>query len=125
VWGEEDTLRAFHLDASGHFNPRNAVAEGNVVAPNGMPGGMLSVSANGASEAILWVAIPLNGDANKSPLVTGVLRAFDATSLKEIWNSQSPGNEVGNFAKFVPPTVANGRVYLATYDGRLDVYGLR
>ena len=31
---------------------------------------------------------------------------------------------MGNFAKFVPPTVANGKVYLATFSGQLDVYGL-
>jgi outer membrane protein assembly factor BamB len=86
---------------------------------------MLSISANGANDAILWAAIPLNGDANKSRLVTGVLRAFDADTLNEIWNSHTPGNEVGSFAKFSPPTIANGRVYLPTYDGRLVVYGLK
>ena len=31
---------------------------------------------------------------------------------------------VGNFAKFCPPTVANGKVYLATFSNRLNVYGL-
>lgn len=124
IWAEEDVLRAFHLDGAGHFSPRNAVATGNVTAPNGMPGGMMSISANGTNDVILWAAIPLSGDANRSLLVTGVLRAFDANTLQEIWNSQTPGNELGNFAKFSPPTVANGRVYVPTYDGRLVVYGL-
>ena len=31
---------------------------------------------------------------------------------------------VGNFAKFTPPTVTNGRVYLATFSNVLRVYGL-
>jgi hypothetical protein len=31
---------------------------------------------------------------------------------------------VGNRAKFVAPTVANGKVYLATFAGYVDVYGL-
>ncbi len=31
---------------------------------------------------------------------------------------------VGNFAKFVPPTIANGKVYLATFSNKLNVYGL-
>ena len=31
---------------------------------------------------------------------------------------------VGNLAKFVAPTVANGKVYLATFSNRLNVYGL-
>jgi outer membrane protein assembly factor BamB len=123
VWGEEDVLRAFHLDAGGHFTPRQATL-GQVVAPNGMPGGMLSLTANQEQDAILWVAIPLNGDANRSRLVTGVLRAFDARTLQEIWNCHTPGNEMGSFAKFSPPTVANGRVYVPTYDAQLVVYGL-
>jgi outer membrane protein assembly factor BamB len=126
IWAEEDVLRAFHLDDNGQFDPRHAVATGNVTAPNGMPGGMMSASANGTNDAILWVAVPLNGDANRSRLVTGVLRAFDADTLDEIWNSHTPpGNELGSFAKFSPPTVANGRVYVPTYDGQLNVYGLR
>ena len=36
----------------------------------------------------------------------------------------SARDTVGNFAKFVPPTVANGKVYLATFSNRLNVYGL-
>jgi hypothetical protein len=28
------------------------------------------------------------------------------------------------FAKYCPPTIANGKVYLATFSDRLDVYGL-
>ncbi len=31
---------------------------------------------------------------------------------------------MGNYAKFVPPTVVNGKVYLATFSGQLLVYGL-
>jgi PKD repeat protein len=44
----------------------------------------------------------------------------------ELWNSQqnSARDAVGSFAKFVPPTVANGKVYLATFSGQLDVYGV-
>ena len=31
---------------------------------------------------------------------------------------------LGNVAKLVPPTVANGKVYVATFSNRIDVYGL-
>jgi outer membrane protein assembly factor BamB len=57
----------------------------------------------------------------------GILRAFNAQNVtNELWNSElvSARDSVGNFAKFCPPTVANGKVYLATFSGRLDVYGL-
>jgi hypothetical protein len=56
-----------------------------------------------------------------------VLRAFDAADItRELWNSQRvPGDSLGNFAKFVIPTVAGGRGYMATFSDRLNVYGLR
>lgn len=35
---------------------------------------------------------------------------------KELWNSEmNPADKLGNFAKFCPPTVVNGRVYVATF----------
>jgi Secretion system C-terminal sorting domain len=57
----------------------------------------------------------------------GILRAFDATDLSnELWNSQimASRDSIGNFAKFVNPTIANGKVYLATFSDELAVYGL-
>jgi len=92
-----------------------------------MPGGFLSISANGAAAGtgIVWAALPLSQDA-ASNIVPGVLRAFDAADVSnELWNSQADcRNQVGSFAKYVPPTVANGRVYLSTYSNTLLVYGL-
>jgi hypothetical protein len=56
----------------------------------------------------------------------GILRAFDANDItKELWNSNNnPGDYVPSFAKFCSPTIANGRVYLATFSGQVLVYGL-
>jgi hypothetical protein len=43
-----------------------------------------------------------------------------------LWNSlQNPTrDDLGSFAKFCPPTIANGKVYQATFSGQLAVYGL-
>jgi hypothetical protein len=56
----------------------------------------------------------------------GILRAFDATNLNELWdsNQNSTRDSVGNYAKYVSPVVANGKVYLVTVSGQLLVYGL-
>src|SRR5207244_7834854 len=86
-------------------------------------GGMLSISADGnkAGTGILWALVPLNGDANQQRGVRAQLLAFAARDIKkDIWRSEpldaSFGpNSVGLFAKFVPPTVANGKVFVATY----------
>ena len=87
-----------------------------------MPGGFMSISANGSEEGtgILWVAMPYAANANHT-VVRGVLRALDASDLSkpELWNSEGTGDErdqLGLFAKFAPPTVANGKVYIATFE---------
>ncbi len=103
-------------------------AQSPTAAPSGQPGALLALSANGSTpgSAIIWAAHQLTGDANQS-VRPGILHAYDAQNVsRELWNSQqnTARDAVGNFAKFVPPTVANGKVYLATFSGRLDVYGL-
>lgn len=84
-----------------------------------MPGGMLSLSSNGSIDgsAILWASVPLKDDANAGT-VEGILRAFDAADVeKELWNSglNEARDRVGMFAKFCPPVVANGKLYMATF----------
>jgi hypothetical protein len=93
-----------------------------------MPGGILSISANANTygSGILWASHPYNQDANHA-VVTGILRAYHASDLtRELWNSEqdSSRDHLGNFAKFCPPTIANGKVYMATFSGCLAVYGL-
>ena len=97
------------------------------VAPGYANGPGMSITSNGRlpNTGILWSNLPL-GDAVHAQ-VPGILRAFDASNLSnELWNSQINANrdDVGKWAKWVPPTVANGKVYLATLSNQLDVYGL-
>ena len=75
---------------------------------------------------ILWATLSRGGDANHAPQ-PGILRAYDASNVtREPWNSQQNATRdtLGNFSKFSPPTVANGRVYVATLSNKLVVYGL-
>ncbi len=59
-------------------------------------------------------------------VVPGIIRAFNAETLEEIWNSQEvPSRDpVGTYAKFVPPLVVNGKVYMPTFNNAVVVYGL-
>jgi len=86
-----------------------------------MPGGFLSLSAAGTTDGtgILWVNMPYQSNANHF-VVRGVLRAFNASDVStgELWDSEDTGNpndSLGQFAKFNPPIVANGKVYVATF----------
>jgi hypothetical protein len=126
VMPEETRLLAFRLAAPG-LDP-NPSSQSLEPAPTGMPGGILSISADGQKDgtAIVWVSMPLDMNANNAT-VAGVVRAFDARDVsRELWNSEMnhDRDSVGNFAKFNPPTVVNGKVYMGTFSGKLYVYGL-
>jgi hypothetical protein len=123
-WSEDDVLKAYSL--VGGRLAATPYAQGNVRSP-GHPGGSLTISANGsaAGTGIVWASMPTSRDGI-SGLVAGVLRAFDATTLTELWSSErNPARDrAGTLIKFVPPVVANGRVYLPTHDNAVAVYGL-
>ncbi len=98
----------------------------------GHPGAMLSLSADGKKDGILWAAIHASGDSwhESRP---GILHAYDADDIgHELWNSlEDPArDDCGNYAKMAPPTIANGKVYLASFgaenmgSGQFCVYGL-
>lgn len=80
------------------------------------PGTTPSVSANGASDGIIWAAE--NGP-------TAVLHAYDATNLgHELYNSNQAGSrdQFGAGNKFITPMITNGRVYVGTTNG-VAVFG--
>jgi hypothetical protein len=116
VWSEMDRLRAYRF-ANGRIittNPRLSEYR----PPDGMPGGMLSLSSQGGTNGILWAVVPLDGDANKQRGVKGIVLALDARDVtKTLWTSEQAGarDRLGLFARFVPPTIADGKVFVATY----------
>ena len=132
LWPEgNDTLKAFKMvnDSDQIFNPV-PVATSTVQGPYASPGATLSISANMSLKGtgIVWASLPVTGPQDATyETVPGILRAFDASDLShELWNSKQnrDRDDLGNYAKFCPPTVANGKVYTATFSGELVVYGL-
>ena len=138
VQGENNPVRVFSRN-NGHFGPDpaargTATASWGTASPGGMPGGILSLSANGTSAAILWANeasgnIPDDPDANRAP-TQNILRAYDVSTvgtgtLQSIWDSEvEPNDRLGASTRFTPPLVANAKVYQATYDNQIVVYGL-
>jgi hypothetical protein len=135
LWAEEDYLRAYRFDGKRFVSAGRSAYPAPMMS---MPGGMLTLSANGAAPAsgIVWASIPKGGDANNET-VEGVIRAFNASDLsKELWNSEQNANRdrLGMFAKFCPPVVANGKLYVPSFSspnkapqpqhGKLVVYGI-
>lgn len=123
VMGSGDRVKSYRM-RNGRFETTIA-SQSSVFSQ--FAGGPISLSANGgqAGTGIVWTT---TSDGNNNPINrTGTFRAFDAADLsRELWNSRM--NEaldgIGLVAKFNFPTIANGKVYMASFSGQLHVYGL-
>ena len=136
-WGENSHLRAWSMRPKGKLKllaESVEVASANSTKPGGgMPGGFMSLSANvdKPGTALLWALIPY-GDAN-AEITTGRFLCYDPENfvtepygkpqLKVLWDSQQ-WNITFTHPKFNVPVVSGGKIFVPTYDGRVDVYGL-
>ncbi|HKH97676.1 MAG TPA: hypothetical protein VJ999_01100 [Candidatus Sulfotelmatobacter sp.] len=149
--GQGDNLKLFTFDpTTGLFScspqPCTPVPASQTSNAFNYPGTTPSVSSQGTSNGIVW-AIDASLYGYASPNAAGgincavgpgvqvpsactgpaILHAYNATNLAmEYWNSTQAANnrdQAGNAVKFVPPTVANGKVYVSTRT-EVDVYGL-
>jgi hypothetical protein len=129
MWGQKDEAKVYRMQG-GRFDETPFMIRD--LANQGHPGAMVSLSANGNKDGILWAAIHATGSSwhESRP---GILHAYDADDIRdELWNSlQNPGrDDCGEYSKMAPPTIANGKVYLASFGttnvgtGQFCVYGL-
>src|SRR5215469_489581 len=139
IGGQGDAIRQFT------FNPTtelfNTPVASQTTSTYGYPGTVPSVSSQSATHGILWaIDSSLYGYASPNttvncysvpvpPTCTGpaILHAYNANNLgQEYWNSAQAANhrdQAGLAVKFVPPTIANGKVYVGTRT-EVDVYRL-
>jgi hypothetical protein len=107
-----DALKAFPV-----ANAKLAIAPASQTTHNfTYPGTTPSVSANGATNGIVW-AIENSG---------AILFAYDAADLaKELYDSDQAANGRDHFSgnKFITPMVVNGKVYVGTPNS-VAVFGL-
>lgn len=82
----------------------------------GYPGATPTISANGVDNGIVWAVENVN---------PAVLHAYDASDLREIYNSNQAGSrdQFGGGNKFIAPQVVNGMVYVGTPNG-VAMFGL-
>ncbi len=107
-----DALKAFPVTTARVALTPSSQSTHNFAYPGTTP----SVSANGATNGIVW-AIENSG---------AILFAFDATDLtKELYDSNQAANSRDHFSgnKFITPMVANGKVYVGTPNS-VAVFGL-
>ncbi|MGH9354746.1 MAG: hypothetical protein ACRD10_01285, partial [Terriglobia bacterium] len=117
-----DTLKAFHL-TNGLLSTA-PTSQSAAVYP--VRGGSFAISANGATNGILWALQNLGAAPNNDATTPGVLIAYEATNLaNELYDSNQAGSRdtMDYAAKFSIPLVANGKVFVAGQT-ELVVYGL-
>jgi hypothetical protein len=140
--GAGDYLKMFSFNPStGTFNTTPASQSAQYF---NFPGVTPSISSQGSANGIVW-AIDASNYGYANPNANGgntncfqvpvpsacigpaVLHAYDASNLTvEYWNSTMAANnrdQAGSAIKFVPPTIANGKVYVSARS-EVDVYGL-
>ena len=139
VGGQYDAVRQFA------YNPGmvqfHTPAASQSPTAFGYPGTTPSVSSATSTHGIVWaIDSSLYGYASPNAAVNcsviplpgacsgpAILHAYNATNLaQEYWNSAQAANhrdQAGNAVKFVPPTIANGKVYVGTRT-EVDAYGL-
>lgn len=121
LMAEKDYLRAYRILKTGQIVEQAEMTTASAPppypkglnglrSPDGMPGGAVSASSNGDQNGIVWVSVsPVDATYTIEP---GILMAFDALTLKLLWFDDDPNIY---FAKFVPPTIAGGKVFRATF----------
>jgi hypothetical protein len=132
LWGEKDKPKRFQWKGDGFELPPK---EGEPTAPpyvsdmwNGMPGGMISVNVDPAANnlGVVFASVKTCDEPGyescRESQDFGVLRAYNPLTMGQIWNNAGDPEKYF-FAKLVPPTIANGRVFLATGSGKVLIYG--
>jgi hypothetical protein len=124
-----DTLKAFSTDKD--TSPGALLADGQSDGVGaGYQGANIVISANGneTSTGIVWAYVP---SGNSSWLQPGSLHAYSASDFTnglfhELWNNVGldPADTDAFLTKFNQPLIANGKVFLPTFSGKLIVYGL-
>jgi hypothetical protein len=127
LWPEDSPLMAYTLNAA--TRTLGGLMTDPIPSANftpGHPGAILTLSANGnvPGTGILWASFPTqNGiDGAWHTTSAGALYAIDPSNITNVLWSESTGT--WNVAKFAPPVVANGHVYVGTFSKSLRVYGL-
>ncbi len=108
-----DVIRAFTIKQARLSTQPTAKTANSFVYPGATP----SISANGTKDGIVWAV------KNSDP---AVLYAYDASNLKELYNSNQAAGGRDHFGpgnKFITPAIVDGKVFVGTPDG-VVVFGL-
>lgn len=123
--GVGDSLRQYSL-TNGVLSSTSIANSVNILPVGSTP----SISANGATNGIVWTIERRDINAAAPGIHTALLYAYDATNVATmLYNSGQTKvdgqyrDQTGCGNKFAVPTIANGKVYVGTQN-EIDVFGL-
>jgi hypothetical protein len=131
LWSNDFPLNAYQFNGS-TLN-QTPIAQSAFPGLSGSYSAALAISANGSApgSGIVWASMPNQASDRAGNEDPGILRALDATSLNELWNSSEKSTDSpGLWPKFRSPVVTNGKVYIGSIAGvsgpaaTLSIYGL-
>ncbi len=114
--GQYDSIKAFSISNATISTSPTAATTTQFTYPGPTP----SISSDGTTNGIVW-ALDTQGYNNGGE---AVLHAYNAANLKELYNNTmiTFRDSIGNAVEFVPPTIANGKVYVGV-QGEVAVFG--
>jgi len=134
-WGRGWAAIAYQFNGSS-FNTASWMAGTDIIASGIGNEPAMAISANGTTPGagILWASHSVSG-ASDGLSYQGVFSAYDASNLNRIWSSEDnhSRDDLGGWAKWATPTVANGKVYIPSFGSvnltapggfAINVYGL-
>lgn len=145
VWGERDYLRALssvtlaqlagsagvgNLPSNGDQDAPNEPTSPTTTVANGMYDWrvptMVALSGDDTANGIVWAVKSRGGHESNQPYAPPArLYAINAANLTQVlWHSdQRPRDALPSHPRFAIPTVANGKVWQATFSDEVTVYG--
>jgi hypothetical protein len=126
-WAEQDYLKGYAYHRSTDRMDADHPIVGPVLALGGpnpndtiMPGGMTSLSADRTSGGVLWAIIASSATLDpRYGQYPGRLYAFDALTLRQLAQVDIP-----TIPKWMPATVADGKVFVPTSSKQVQVLTL-
>lgn len=101
----------------------NTFTQTSVDTPSNLDTNALALSANAGANGILWT---VSNETTGTAVVSAYNAVPSAGHLTPLWNSaQVPKRDsLGQLGRYSVPTVANGKVYVASGSNQVAVYGL-
>ena len=118
VWSSGKQLQSFSLEGL-NINTATAPVGGVTgdITPDGEQGAAISISSSFDTNGLVWAIVPKGADTTHTYGTRGTLQVYSAADLSFLksYPLKTSSDALGDYwIKFIPPIVANGKVFVTT-----------